>query len=459
MPKHKQMPQSRTRERTTPPGALFCMSAGGLIEGLYFPQNRKKRDFIKRKHGKNQNINSQEKPKYCKNADFLTIVDHTQNGNSLPNCQNDKLVIVFSFSFSYNGIEPPTKQHKRKGRSNMDAMQIYSQPLTTEMQQTLARQFIAYIDRGEKTTQTYITNLRQFFAYLQQTGCRQPNRNTIIAYRDYLLAERKPNTAKQYLQSVRQFFAWTAAEGLYPNIASNVHCPKVTQNTHKKEALRPADVLRIENSIKEQAEGKTTTAEQMPKDTAGRTERATEQGKRMLAIYTLAVNCGLRCIEISRANCKDFETIGGISYLYIWGKGHTEADQRKALAPGVAEILQDYLNSRTDKPTGNSPLFVATGNRNAGGRILPGTISKMIKRELKAAGYNSERITAHSLRHTAGTNVQELTGNIYTTQQYMRHCDPKTTEIYLHTNNERQELETANKLYALYHSGETERMQ
>lgn len=336
----------------------------------------------------------------------------------------------------------------------MDAMQIYSQPLTTEMQQELARQFIAYIDRCEKTTKTYINNLRQFFAYLQQTGCRQPNRNTIIAYRDYLLAERKPNTAKQYLQSVRQFFAWTAAEGLYPNIASNVHCPKVQQNTHRKEALRPADVLRIENNIKEQADRKTQSAEQMQKDTAGRTERATEQGKRLLAIYTLAVNCGLRCVEISRANCKDFEIIGGTAYLYIWGKGHTEADQRKALAPEVAEILQDYLNSRTEKPTANSPLFVATGNRNAGGRILPNTISIMLKKALKDAGYNSERITAHSLRHTAGTNVQELTGNIYTTQLYMRHQNPATTEIYLHTNNERAEKETAQQLYALYHSGQ-----
>lgn len=335
----------------------------------------------------------------------------------------------------------------------MDAMQIYSQPLTTERQQALALQFIAYIDRGEKTTQSYINNLKQFFAYLQQTGCRQPERCTIIAYRDYLLADHKPNTAKQYLQSVRQFFAWTAAEGLYPNIAANVHCPKVRQDTHRKEALRPGDVLRIENSIKEQADRKTQSAEQMQKDTAGRCERATEQGKRMLAIYTLAVNCGLRCIEISRANCKDFETIGGVAYLYIWGKGHTEADQRKALAPEVAEILQDYLNSRTDKPTANSPLFVATGNRNAGGRILPNTISRMIKKELKAAGYNSERITAHSLRHTAGTNVQEMTGNIYTTQQYMRHSDPKTTEIYLHCNNERAEAETAAQLFALYHSG------
>lgn len=335
----------------------------------------------------------------------------------------------------------------------MDAMRIYNQTPATDLQQSLVLQFVQYIDRGEKTTRTYINNLRQFFVFLQGAGITQPTRNEVILYRQYLLATYKANTAKQYLQSVRQFFNWTAAEGLYPNIAANIHAPKVKQDTHRKEALRPADVLRIENSIKEQAGCKTAAAEQMQKDTAGRTERATETGKRLLAMYVLAVNAGLRCIELSRANVKDLETIGGTTYLYIWGKGHTEPDQRKALAPEVAAVLQDYLNSRADKPTGSSPLFVATGNRSGGKRIAATTISTMLKQALKDAGYNSERITPHSLRHTAGTNVQELTGNLYTTQQYMRHANPATTEIYLHCNNERQELDTASKLYALYHSG------
>ena len=336
----------------------------------------------------------------------------------------------------------------------MDAMRVYTQLPATDLQESLAQQFVQYIDRGEKTTRTYINNLRQFFAYLQAAQISRPERADIIAYREYLLAQHKPNTAKQYLQSVRQFFSWTAAEGYYPNIAANVHSPKIKQDTHRKEALLPGDVLRIENSIKEQAGLKVADAEQMPKDTAGRTERATEAGKRLLAMYTLATNCGLRTVELSRANCKDFEQVGGTYYLYIWGKGHSEADQRKALAPEVAAVVQDYLNSRAVKPTANSPLFVATGNRNAGGRIAASTISTMLKRALQDAGYNSERITAHSLRHTAGTNVQEITNNLYITQQYMRHQSPTTTEIYLHTNTERAELDTACKLYALYHEAQ-----
>ena len=71
---------------------------------------------------------------------------------------------------------------------------------------------------------------------------------------------------------------------------------------------------------------------------------------------------------------------------------------------------------------------------------------------MQQAGFNSERLTAHSLRHTAGTNVMELTGNnVFVTQQYMRHESPTTTEIYLHVDTEQQEADIAEALYNKYH--------
>ena len=168
-------------------------------------------------------------------------------------------------------------------------------------------------------------------------------------------------------------------------------------------------------------------------------------------MYVLAVNAGLRTIEISRANVKDIEVKNGRAVLYIWGKGHTEADARKPLAPQVYAAIKDYLNTRSDRPTANSPLFVATGNRSGGQRIAETTISKILKKAMQAAGYDSDRITAHTLRHTAGTNVQEITQNLYVTQKYMRHANPATTEIYLHNDTEKQEAQTAQDLYNLYH--------
>ena len=365
----------------------------------------------------------------------------------------------------------------------MESMTVYTQnQLATtgpEINAALFADFVRWIDRSPKTTRTYLINLRQFMAWLKYAGISRPQRQDIILYREWLTAEHdaicyapetpqgwtyrtdstgnpvrvscKANTVTAYLRSVCQFFKWTAAENLYPDIAANIHAPKVKHDTHRKDALTVQDVLTIENSIAARSTEKTQAAQEAHKDTAGRLQRSTEQGKRLFAMYLLAVNAGLRTVEISRANVRDLETKAGQTYLYIWGKGHAEADQRKPLAPEVAAAVKDYLQARTDRPTGNSPLFVSTGNRSGGQRIAPTTISTMLKQAMREAGFDSERLTAHSLRHTAGTAVQELTGNLYTTQQYMRHSNPATTEIYLHTDTERAEAGIAQQLYNLYH--------
>ena len=348
-----------------------------------------------------------------------------------------------------------------------------------ELSPDLFSDFISFIDRGERTTSTYLTNLRQFAAWLSYKAVKRPQRTDVVAYRDWLKAEHeaikldpdspqgwayrrdsrgkrykvicKPSTVAQYLRSVKQFFKWTAAHGLYPDIAANIHAPRLQHGIHKKDALTASDVVTIEESIQAQSQAKITAAANKRKDTRGRIDRATEQGKRDLAIYTLAVNAGLRTVEISRANIGDLEKRGGQAVLYVWGKGHSEPDAKKHLAPEVYQIIKEYLNCRTDRPTAASPLFVATGNRSGGQRLASTTISKMLKRSMQAAGYDSERLTAHSLRHTTGTAVQELTSDIYSTQRYMRHSDPKTTQIYLHNDMEKQEAITAQQLYNYYH--------
>lgn len=346
----------------------------------------------------------------------------------------------------------------------------------------LVGDFVAWIDRSEKTARSYITNLKQFLAWLRFTEIKNPARPDVINYREWLLNEHeaislapgtaagwqfrtdaagnrvkvncKPNTAAQYLRSVCQFFKWTAANDLYPDIAANIHAPKVKHDTHRKDAFTFSEVQAIENNISLQAEQATAAAILANKDKAGRVQRSTEQGKRLYAMYLLAVNCGLRTIEISRANIKDLETKGGQSWLYIWGKGHTEPDQKKAVAPEVAAAIRDYISSRTDKHTGSSPLFVSTGNRSHGKRIASTTISTMLKRAMQAAGFDSERLTAHSLRHSTGIAVMEITNqNIYMTQKYMRHSNPATTEIYINSTakEEQQAAALANDVYSLFH--------
>lgn len=357
---------------------------------------------------------------------------------------------------------------------------IQAQPFSV----SLIDSFIAWVDRPGKTTQTYITNLRQFFAFLRYRQIAAPTRPDIIQYRDWLSSEHeaiafdsvsaigwhfrtdshglplriscKPATIAGYLRAVCAFFKWTASENLYPDIAANVHPPKLRHDTHHKEALTLEEAQRIEQSIARRAEQGIEAAASARKDTQGRTQRSSEQGKRMAAIYALCESAGLRCIEVSRAKIRDFETRNGQAYLYIFGKGRSEADQCKPIAPEVAQLIRDYLQARTDHPTANSPLFCSTGNRSGGQAIAPETISRMIKAEMRAAGFDSERITAHSLRHTAGTQVMEMTGDLYTAQKYMRHSSPTTTELYLHTDTQRTEAAIANRLYKRLHGVEAE---
>lgn len=350
------------------------------------------------------------------------------------------------------------------------------------MGQNLFLAFVDYIDRSPKTARTYLTNLRQFMGWMKYAGVAQPTRQDVINFREWLTVEHdaiefdpaapqgwkyrtdhtgnpqrvtcKPNTVKQYLQSVKQFFSWAAAEGLYSNVAANIHAPKIT-DSHRKDSLTAQDVQTIEQSITNAAGTQQAAAASAKKDTAGRIQRSSEQGKRLFAMYLLAVNAGLRTIEISRANIRDLEVRNGNATLFVWGKGHTEPDAKKPLAGAVYEAIRDYINSRTDRPTSASPLFVSTGNRSGGKRIDPTTISRMLKRAMQGAGFDSERLTAHSLRHTAGQHVMEITGdNIYQTQMYMRHSSPKTTEIYLNNDTNAQDAVLAQRLFEHYHGGQ-----
>lgn len=317
----------------------------------------------------------------------------------------------------------------------MQEITVYNSQLQSRatISADLFRRFIEYTDREPTTTKGYITCLRQFANWITATGTTQPERADILAYKEYLNGAHfgrsgaellKAGTKQQYLRSVKHFFKWTAAEGIYPNIADNIHGVKITHDTHKKDALDREAVKIIADHI----------------------DRSTESGKRLYAMYLLCISCGLRTIEINRANIEDIKKTGDRTYLYLQGKGHSEHDQPVLLIPEVKAALQDYLQSRTDTPTAKSPLFVSTSNRSKGKRIAPTTISTMLKEALVSAGYDSDRLTAHSLRHTSGTGAYKATGNIYLAQKHQRHADPSTTEIYVHAE-EREERNTEQQVY------------
>lgn len=330
--------------------------------------------------------------------------------------------------------------------------------------------FVDWIDRGEATTKAYLTNLRQWAAWCSYREIERPTTQDVRDFRDWLSSpheaiqydpaagwsfrtdktgrpltvECKPSTVRLYVRTVKQFFAWTASQGIYPDIAQTVRIPK-TDRSHKKDALTLEQIRDVESAIETTGADKIASASSARKDAAGRAQRAKEQEARERAMYLLMVTAGLRDVEIHRADVKDFARDGKAgAWLYIWGKGREEADQKKAIAPCAADAIRDYLDVRADGAPKDAPLFVSTGNRSGGQRIATTTISKMMKGAMKKAGIDDSRKTAHSLRHTAAAMMMDAThDDIYAVRDYMRHASIKTTEIYLARENAEQDQKMA----------------
>ena len=279
----------------------------------------------------------------------------------------------------------------------------------TELTPDLFLRFVSYIDAQPKTIETYKKALRQLFNYFSLNGIRQPQREDIIAFREELKASGlKPSTIQNYITASRLFFQWTAQEGIYPNVAEHIKGAKLTKD-HKKDYLTSRQVKEILNTV----------------------ERNTLQGKRDFAILGLMVTGGLRTIEVIRADIADLRTVADSTVLFVQGKGRDEKAEYVKIPAPVEKAIRAYLKAR-GPASPEEPLFTSLSNNSKGERLSTRTISGMVKGRLQGAGYDSDRLTAHSLRHTAVTLSLLAGKDIAEVQQFARHANIATTMIYNH---------------------------
>lgn len=275
--------------------------------------------------------------------------------------------------------------------------------------QSFFNRFIDYLDASPKTIETYKRALRQMFNYLAINGINTPTREDIIAFRDELKASgHKPTTVQNYITATKLFFAWTAQEGLYPNIADRIKGAKLNRD-HKKEYLTSRQI----------------------KDVLGAVDIDSIQGLRDYALLVLMVTGGLRTVEISRADIGDLRNAGNNTVLYVQGKGKNEKTDYIKLTPQVEKAIRRYLAARGETDE-NAPLFASLSNNNKGDRLSTRSISGIVKGRMVRAGYESTRLTAHSLRHTAVTLALLAGKDITEVQQFARHANISTTMIYNH---------------------------
>lgn len=269
--------------------------------------------------------------------------------------------------------------------------------------------FVSFIDAAPKTVETYTRALRQMFRYFAENGIRNPQREDIISYRESLKATgHKPTTVQNYITATRLFFQWTEQERIYPNVAAHVKGAKLDRE-HKKDYLASSQCKEVLSGI----------------------DRSSLTGLRDYAVVALVITGALRTIEVSRADIGDLRTVGDSPVLYLQGKGREEKTEYVKLSPEVEKAIRDYLKARGETDS-SAPLFCSDSNNSKGGRLSTRTISGICKASMVDAGYNSSRLTAHSMRHT-GVTLALLNGaSLEEAQQYARHANIATTMIYNH---------------------------
>lgn len=274
----------------------------------------------------------------------------------------------------------------------------------------LFSRFISFLDAKPKTVETYTRALRQLFNYLSLNGSLQnPTREDIVAFREELKASgHKPTTVTNYINATRLFFQWTEQEGLYPNIAAHIKGAKLDRD-FKKGYLTSRQVKAVLEKV----------------------ERDSLHGLRDYAMLVLMVTGGLRTIEVSRANIGDLRTDGDNTVLYVQGKGRDEKTEYIKIDAKVEEALRYYLKARGENNP-EAPLFASLSNNSRGQRMTTRAISGVVKEHLREAGYDSDKLTAHSLRHTAVTLSLLAGKDITEVQQFARHANIATTMVYNH---------------------------
>lgn len=268
--------------------------------------------------------------------------------------------------------------------------------------------YLAQKDVGsEQSRNTYRKELICFFRWLDKTG--RPldgiTKTDILEYKDYLEEVRHctSQTVCGYITALRGFYQWAEAARLYPDVTRGV------------KTRRDAEHIRMHLNRQK-------THELL--------EWAKARGPRDYAMINLMLRCGLRTVEVHRADIADVSFIEGHRVLFIQGKGRKDKKRWVALRNAAWEPLKDYIDTRKGENAG-APLFVGEGRGSKGRRLAARTVQHICKTGLRAIGLDSHMYTAHSLRHTTGVRIISNGGSVTDVQEVLGHASVDTSRIYL----------------------------
>ncbi len=204
------------------------------------------------------------------------------------------------------------------------------------------------------------------------------------------------------------------------------------------------------------AEVKTTIAT-MPRET----NREREHYFRVRWLFSLLYLCGLRITEVVENNMGGFLVERKASGEDVWWLEVLGKGDKKRRVPATKELMDELARYRRENglspypfPGEATPLLLPIGGkprpmkRGAVHLIVKETFARTATR-IRARGdaqseYLAKRVetdSAHWMRHTAGSNMANSM-DLRTVRDNLGHTSISTTDIYLHTEDDKRHEET-----------------
>lgn len=281
--------------------------------------------------------------------------------------------------------------------------------------------FLAYTgsERGysPKTTVAYGHDLGKFSEFAEEEigkswNCEDVDQYSIKAYLQSLADRGNAAVSRgRKLATLKSFFKYLTSQGtVKTDPTATIKMPKVQQK--EPSYLTEQEYKRLLRTVQKNA-----TKYFKQRDTA---------------IITMLLGMGLRLSELVELD------IGNISFddgtIKVTRKGNHER-----ILPANDEVmisLNRYLKTR-DNVTAQQPLFLSKRNE----RIDTGSVWHLVKKYLKQAQIEKDKLSPHTLRHTFATTLLKQGENLLTIKELLSHKNLRTTERYLHINGE--DLKTA----------------
>jgi integrase/recombinase XerC len=284
--------------------------------------------------------------------------------------------------------------------------------------EALLERFLAMLsserNRSAYTLRNYATDLRPYFAFLDENGsidCTSADRHTVRAYLASLMeADVARGSIARKLSTLRSFYRFLQQIG------------RVEANPC--EGMRgPKQERRLPSFLSEEEVSALVTSPEQDKP----------QGMRNRALLELLYAAGVRVAEVFNLNAADLELSPDGGLLRVRGKGNK---QRVVLVGRpAARALKRYL--RQGRPElAKGPQEALFLNRD-GERLSMRAVQTIVHKAALASGLD-KRIHPHLLRHTFATHMLDGGADLRVVQELMGHANANTTQIYLHVTEARQ---------------------